>query len=116
MTGDDKKKRPAPISYRPPASLRDEFDFRVKMSGKSVNAFITQSIFARDVPRQHRRPVVEKELLAKLLFEAGRIADALHVISDTDDLSPVDPGELDEALVDLTELRAAVLKAMGRSP
>ncbi len=38
MTNKTKQKRPAPISYRPPADLAEEFQRRVEASGLSVNA------------------------------------------------------------------------------
>jgi len=53
-----KKNREAPISYRPPETLREEFRARVEKSGLSVNAFITQAVFASPPPRQSRRPAV----------------------------------------------------------
>ena len=56
MNEKDQKKRKAPISYRPPASLQEEFEMRVERSGKSVNGFITSAIFSGDVPRSPRTP------------------------------------------------------------
>ena len=57
---------------------------RVKRSGKSVNAFITTAIFSGDVPRAQRTPPVEREMLAKLLFQAAQIRDELRVIAERD--------------------------------
>jgi len=44
MTDKNRKKREAPISYRPPAALREEFFARVEKSGLSASGFITKSI------------------------------------------------------------------------
>ncbi len=108
------RKREAPISYRPPKSLRGEFRARVEKSGLSTSAFITKAVFATDPPRQSRRPSMEAELLARLLAQAAEIRDELHEISLTgsDDNEPVIEAAFDE----LTEIRAALLKAMGRNP
>lgn len=109
------KKREAPISYRPPAELREEFAARVEKSGLSTSAFITQAVFSREPPRQSRRPPVEQKMLAQLLFRAAQIRDQLHEIAATD------PDEnqtqlMEQAVGELAELRAAILKGMGRKP
>ncbi len=107
-------KREAPISYRPPKSLRGEFRARVEKSGLSTSAFITKAVFATEPPRQSRRPSMEAELLARLLAQAAKIRDELHEISlaGSDDRGAVIEAAFDE----LTEIRAALLKAMGRNP
>lgn len=109
------KKREAPISYRPPAELRAEFAERVEKSGLSTSAFITQAVFSREPPRQSRRPPIEEKMLAQLLFRAAQIRDQLHEISATG------PDEnqtllIEQAVGELAELRAAILKGMGRKP
>ncbi len=107
-------KREAPISYRPPKDLREEFRARVEKSGLSTGAFITKAIFAADPPRQSRRPSMEAELLARLLAQAAKIRDELHEISlsGSDDRGAV----IEAAFGELTEIRAALLKASGRQP
>ncbi len=115
MSDKKDKKREAPISYRPPKDLRDEFHLRVKKSGLSTTAFITKSVFKQDAPRQSRRPAIEEKLLARLLAEAAQIRDNLHEIS----MSGSDERDtllVEQAVDDLAEIRAALLKAMGRQP
>ncbi len=108
------RKREAPISYRPPKGLRQEFHARVKKSGLSTSAFITKAVLATDPPRQSHRPSMEAELLARLLAQAAKIRDELHQISlmGSDDNAPVIEAAFDE----LTEIRAALIKASGRKP
>ena len=45
------KKRPSPISYRPPESLREAFKARVEQSGLSQSGFITKAVFGDDIPK-----------------------------------------------------------------
>ncbi len=111
-----KKKRPAPLSYRPPASLQDEFDIRVSKSGLSVSAYITKCIFNQAPPRQSKRPAAEYKLLAKLLGEAAKIHDDLHALKQAQSMNDEDRFRFDTALNNLTEIRAAILKSMGRQP
>jgi hypothetical protein len=109
------KKRPPPISYRPPRALEEEFYARVEKSGLSFNAFLTNGWHAQAAPRQSRRPALEQKLLARLLGEAAKIRDDLHAIA----LSGADNGNtrlIEQAVGELTEIRAALLKSMGRKP
>ncbi|MES9970295.1 MAG: hypothetical protein ABW092_09690 [Candidatus Thiodiazotropha sp.] len=106
------KKRDAPISYRPPKELREEFYSRVQKSGLSTSAFLTKSVFSHDAPRQSRRPAIEEKLLAKLLFEAAKIRQELSDLDADQDSTPL----MEEAVQTLTEIRAALLKGLGRNP
>ena len=57
---------------------------------------------------------METELLARLLAQAAKIRDELHQVSlaGSDDNAPV----IETAFDELTEIRAALLKASGRKP
>ena len=78
MTEKTDKKRDAPISYRPPAELRDEFRRRVEASGLSANAYITSAPSSTLPSRAARAvPPVEKQMLAQLLGRSAAIRDAL---------------------------------------
>jgi hypothetical protein len=110
MPNGKKQKRAAPISYRPPAGLQEEFLARVEKSGLSTCAFITKAIFNEEPPRQSRRPDLEEKLVARLLNEAAKIHGELKALDTVDD------AKLDTALDTLVEIRAALLKAMGRNP
>ena len=110
------RKREAPISYRPPKHLREEFDRRVSSSGLSAGAFITNAVFSADPPRSSRRPGVNHEAVARLLAELARLRDQLH------ELEPAARGDagnallLEEAVRQLGEIRAACFQALGRKP
>lgn len=109
-------KREAPISYRPPVDLRDEFRVRVERSGLSQNAFITHSVFGGEPPRISRRPGVERKLIAHLLSQTARLHDDLHdiglVAGDNGDIVLL----LEQALAELTAIRSSCFTAMERKP
>lgn len=100
-------RRDAPISYRPPKALREEFYRRFEESGLSMNAFITKAVLGG----KSRRAQGERFLLARLLQEAASIADRLHAMQPGDDGANLKP-----ALADLAQIRAALLALMGRKP
>jgi len=100
-------RRDAPISYRPPKALREEFYRRFEESGLSMNAFITRCVLGG----KSRRAQGERFLLARLLQEAAGIADRLHAMQPGDADAVLKP-----ALADLAHIRAALLTLMGRRP
>lgn len=116
MSDDKKHKREAPISYRPPQALREEFRRRADQSGLSLSGFITASVFGNDAPRGSRKPPVEKRDLVRLLAQCAAIHDELSRF----DLVGKDDSEIraavDAAHGELSELRAACFKALGRTP
>lgn len=114
MSNGKNKKREAPTSYRPPQGLREEFATRVQKSGLSTCAFITQSIFDTAPPRQSRRPHIEQKLLARLLNEAAKIHGDLQQVDSIDHADTY--AQIKAATEELSLIRTALLKAMGRSP
>lgn len=108
-----RKKRAPPISYRPPAKLRDEFAARVRNSGLSINGFITRAVFAGDAPRARPKPSLDRATAARLLAQAAAIADQLATLPDGSQ-------ERDEALRacrdELLLLRTFVMQLSGREP
>src|SRR3954447_15403402 len=112
----DRTRRDAPISYRPPESVRAEFEQRVLDSGLSTSAFITKSVFGRDPPRRSRRPSVEHEAVAQILARLAQLRDELHAIAEARGQGSAQEGRFEEAVRSLAEIRAACFKALGRKP
>lgn len=116
MTDKTGKKRDSPVSYRPPAELRDEFRRRVETSSLSANAYITKALFDLPTPRRARRPPVEKQLLAQLLARSAAIRDALDNAARVAGDESRAADALQTACEELTVIRAALLKLMERGP
>ena len=116
MTEKTDHKRDAPVSYRPPAKLRDEFYRRVEASGLPVNAYITKALFALATPRGTRHPPVEKEMMALLLARSAAIRDALDGAARVADGDSRAADALQTACDELAVIRAALMKMMERAP
>lgn len=109
-TATARPKRPPPISWRPPADKRAEFDDRLKASGLSANAFITEAVFGRT----RHRPA-ELRHLAQILAACADIKDQLHEIA----LSGAAAGHslsIEEFTERLIEIRSALFILMERKP
>tara|TARA_R110002049_G_scaffold285233_1_gene466036 strand:- start:7397 stop:7744 length:348 start_codon:yes stop_codon:yes gene_type:complete len=110
----EKKKRTAPISYRPPKGMEADFAHRVERSGLSTNAYITSLWSSAEIPRKVRTAPVEKAILARILGEMAAVADALK----THRTQAAIDGNKHELLEDckerLTDIRTQVFRTMGR--
>lgn len=108
-----RKKREAPVSYRPPANMRDEFAARVQGSGLSVNAFITRAVFGGAAPRARPKTRLDRATAATLLAQAATIADRLAGL-------PQSASECDDTLRacrdELLLIRTFLMQLAGREP
>lgn len=108
-----RKKRPPPISYRPPVELREEFIARVRSSGLSTNSYITRAVFSGQAPRTKPKPGLDRAAAATLLAQAAVIADRLRSMSDG-------TAERDDALracrEELLLIRTFLMQLAGREP
>lgn len=106
-----RKKREAPVSYRPPAELRGEFDARVRNSGLSVNAFITAAVFGQVAPRTRRVTPLDQQMLAMLLSQAARISTHLGAAPTG---SPLTQAAILQCRDDLAVIRQVVMQVLRR--
>lgn len=114
MTRKARPKRQAPISYRPPEQLRDEFCARVVNSGLSVNGFITASVFNQAAPRARRVAPLDRQIAAQLLSQAARISDRL--LASQPLASTAQAALLKECRDELAEIRTCLMHVLGREP
>lgn len=116
MSDKTKQRREAPISYRPPQAMRDEFYARADKSGLSVSGFITASIFGQDAGRSQRKPSVERRDLVQLLAQCAAIRDQLSRLENAASENAEAQALFADAYRQLGEMRAACFKALGRTP
>lgn len=114
MSKKKQKKRPNPISWRPPDRRREAFLQNVKNSGKSTSAYITDAVFGQEPGRGVRRPPIGEKLLAKLLAETAQIRTQLDKIYLAGDA--LNTAQYEQLLAVLQDNRAAILHGMGRKP
>ena len=130
MPDRDDKKREAPISYRPPSDLREEFRARVERSGLTINAFLNKAVFNLDPPRQSRKPTAAQIESTRDLVKADKISDARRcirtILTEHPEISavisnhPEAAAALEEALGNIdtatAQMRSEVMTANGRKP
>jgi hypothetical protein len=90
---------------------------KAQAAGISVGAYIRATALGDAGPRSRRRPIIERELLARLLGHLGKVGSNLNQIA-----AAVNSGdELDQlgltrGLADVAAMREAVFEALGREP
>jgi hypothetical protein len=114
MTKGTDKRRDSPISYRPPAMMREEFMRRVEASGLSVNSYITRALFGAAAPRAARTQHTEKQTLAHLLGRSAAIRDALDDAAHRTGSDAEACEAIKAACDELIVIRVALLRLMER--
>jgi len=109
-----RKRRHAPVSYRPPEHLREEFHDRVFNSGLSVNAFITRAVFGLLAPRARRTSPIDQQMAAMLLSQAARISDRLSPFNVVAGDAAAHAATLEACQNELTAIRTCLMDALGR--
>ena len=116
-SGTEKRVRDRILTVRLSTEERATVDEAAERAGLVVGSFARQAMLGAPAPRQVRRPPVERRELARLLAELGHIGGNLNQIARAANTNAfVDGQVLDEALAGVVEMRAAVLKALGRAP
>lgn len=103
----EKPKREPPISYRPPKHLRADFDERVRLSGLSANAFLTEAWHGKS----RHRPA-EQKFLARILASCASIADQLHQNSHAS--ANRSAMCLEQIRDELIKIRGLLMQSLGR--
>ncbi len=107
-------KRLPPFSIRLSVDERAEIVRRADTAGLSIGGYWKSAVFDRPPPRKSRRPHVDHVELAKLLGQLGRVGNNLNQLARTlNTEGSVEIPELTQALNDLTEMRAAIMVALG---
>lgn len=85
-------------------------------AGLSIGAFLRAVALNGPGPRAVRRPPVEKEALARLLGELGKLGSNVNQLARAYNRTTylATPKELAAIRKDVAEMRAALMKALGR--
>ena len=114
MNNQSSNKRPAPFSIRLSDDERAEIVRRADAAGLSIGGYWKSAVFNLPPPRQSHRPSVDRVELAKLLGQLGRVGNNINQLARTLNAEgSVEIPELTQALKELTDMREAVMIALG---
>lgn len=114
MAGSENRKRVKTKSIRfTPAELA-QVEAAAERAGLTTGGWLRQAVLDAPPPRQSRRPVVEKELLALLLRHLGKIGSNVNQLARSANSGHApDSAELQAACLAVIEARDMVLVALG---
>lgn len=104
-----------PIRFTPDEYSR--LEHLARRRGLTRAGYIRQSALGDAGPRSQRRTRGNRQELAALLGEIGKIGSNINQIArkaNTAGLARIDPDELDQAITDISDMRAMLLRALGK--
>ena len=102
------------LSIRLSENERLEIEDRAQRSGFTMGGYCKHVIFNTQPPRQSRRPVPEKAELSRLIGHVSRVGGNINQIARQLNMhSTIDVVEIQSAVSDIAQTRAAILKALG---
>lgn len=115
--GSEKRARTQHLTIRLSPEERSALDEAAARAGLTSGSWARQVLLGAPAPRQVRRPPVERRELVRLLGAVGHIGGNLNQLAHASNSGfPVLRSELKAALDGLTDIRTAILRALGRDP
>jgi hypothetical protein len=112
-----KLRRTSHITIRLSAEERAQLDERAARAGLMNGSYVRQAVFGAPMPRQVRRPPVERQALARLLGSLGHVGANLNQLAHRFNSGlPTDRQEVLDAIRSLGPVREAILRALGMEP
>ena len=115
-SGTEKRRRTRLIPVRCTDNEYAVIQEKASSAGLFAGGYLRASALGTAGPRAVRRPPVDRQELARLLGELGRVGNNLNQIAralNVDDPPPLE--EVAAALADFSEMRALVHAALGKA-
>lgn len=112
---DIKRQRTRQINIRVSDEELEKIEADAGRAGITVGAYVRQVLLDAPIPRQSKRPSIEKESLSKLLGQIGKIGSNINQLAKSNNrgIAPY-AHEMHTALEMLLLLQQEVLQALGK--
>jgi hypothetical protein len=115
--GSEKRARTDHLTIRLTPDERAVIDEAAERAGLTSGSYARQTLLGAKVPRQVRRPPIERRELARLLGHIGHIGSNLNQLAKVANAGDgIGVVELARELTGLGQVRDAILAALGRDP
>ncbi|MFN7835942.1 MAG: plasmid mobilization protein [Burkholderiaceae bacterium] len=115
MSGTEKRQRTRLKAIRLTPDELAAIEAAAERAGMTVGAYMRSVVLAAPVPRQSRRPPVERRALAQLLGQIGKLGSNVNQLAKYGNVGRlIEDRHGAEAAADIAALRAAVMDALGR--
>jgi hypothetical protein len=114
-SGSEKRQRTAHAIARLTPAEREQVGLDADRAGLALGSYMRAKLFAGSQPRAVRSPPIDRKALAQLLAWLGRLNGNVYQISRAVNFGEwFETDELKVALKEITDMRNAVLAALGR--
>jgi hypothetical protein len=113
-SGSETRQRTGIIGFRATTAERAELEAAAERSGLSLGSYIRATVLTVRETRSRRRPTVEREALAQLLAQLGRISGNVHQISKCLNFREPVIADIPSVLAEVKAAGAAIMHALGR--
>jgi hypothetical protein len=113
-SGSETRQRGGIIGFRATAAERAEIEAAAERSGLTPSSYIRATVLAAPQTRSRRRPSIEREALAQLLAQLGRISGNVYQISRSLNFRDPVAADIPSVLAEVKAAGAAIMHALGR--
>jgi hypothetical protein len=115
-SGTETRQRGGIIGFRATAAERATIEAAAERAGLTLGSYIRGAVLAAPETRSRRRPAVEREALAQLLAQLGRVGGNVYQISRRLNFGEPVGAEIPAVLAEVKAAGAAIMHALGREP
>jgi hypothetical protein len=113
-SGSETRQRGGIIGFRATPAERAEIEAAAERSGLTIGSYIRAVVLSAHETRSKRRPTIERQALAQLLAQLGRVSGNVYQISKALNFQePVD-ADIPSVLAEVKAVGAAIMHALGR--
>ena len=114
--GSETRKKSIPVTSRYDLAEFAELEEAASRAGMTRASFQRVQSLAEPKTRSTRRAPIERETLAKVLGQLGKIGSNLNQIARAANLNQAERAEIGTTVAELRGLLPALLEALGRKP
>ncbi len=113
-SGSETRRRSSIIGFRATDAERAEIEAAAERAGLTVGSYVRATMLSAPQTRATRRPSIEREVLAQLLAQLGRIGGNIHQISKALNFRESVMADIPSVLAEVKAAGAAIMAALGR--
>jgi len=116
-SGSETRARTKHLTVRLTSEERAAVDRAAEHASLTVGSYVRQALLGAPAPREVRRKPADRRELARLLGAIGHVGANLNQLALHANMGVIVYGnEIDQALVELKQVRDAIMVALGREP
>jgi len=113
-SGSETRRRSSIIGFRATDAERAEIEAAAERAGLTVSSYARATMLSAPQTRATRRPTIERQVLAQILAQLGRIGGNVHQIAKALNFREPVMADIPAVLAEVKAAGAAIMHALGR--